>query len=355
MKKSITSMKTFKWLLTFSGLMLLVYSCTDISGEGTDTVVWDGSALPEATGYRNPVWEPDLEKPCVFRGATQFYAFGNEKEWSPGLSYRVPVLRSPNLMKWDLSGEAFEEGPGWTEGAYHSVSGIFSRTLGTYYMAYAVDDQGIGTASSKTPQGPYTDYGKLLDPAETGFASVTEPFLIQSGLDFYLFFDTDQGVHGIELTIARNSPPVLNGEPFRVTATGIHGVYLHRKSADSYYLFGTVGDDSGSEIVVGRSSDIEGPYLDQSGNELLTGQGTLLVEADPESGYVAPGHVGGVFTDRYGKDWIMYQAIDMDKEVLSSGDKRRPMMLSPIEWDEAGWPAGVIRTTGGWNTPRFEF
>jgi arabinan endo-1,5-alpha-L-arabinosidase len=339
----------------FFALFLGVHACTDIAGDGMDTVVWEGSVLQEASSYRNPVWEPDLEKPSVIRGATQFYAFGNEKEWSPGLTYQVPVLRSTNLMNWDLAGEAFKEDPEWTEGAVQSVSGVFSKTLGTYYMAYSIGDQGIGTANSKTPQGPYSDYGKLIDQEISGFESLGEPFLIQSGLSFYLFFDTEQGVFGIELTMIRNSPPVLKGDPFQVTGPQISGVFIHRKSADSYYLLGTAGDDTQSEIMMGRASDIEGPYLDRMGNDLISSTGTLLVEEDTESGFISPGHVGGIFTDRHDQDWVMYEVTDINKPELSSGSQRRPIMLSPITWDEEGWPTEVIKARGGWNSPKFEF
>jgi arabinan endo-1,5-alpha-L-arabinosidase len=349
------AMKTVPRFLMLLALFPGIHACTDIVGDGMDTVIWEGSVLQEATSYRNPVWEPDLEKPSVIRGATQFYAFGSEKEWSPGLIYRVPVLRSTNLMEWDLAGEAFKEVPEWADGAVQSVSGIFSKTLGTYYMAYSIGDQGIGTAGSKTPQGPYTDYGKLIDQEISGFESLTEPFMIQSGLDFYLFFDTEEGVYGIELAMSRNSPPALNGEPFQVTGAEISGVHIHRKSSDSYYLFGTVGDEAQTEITIGRASNIEGPYLDQAGNDLLSTSGTLLVESDTESGFASPGHLGGIFTDKYDQDWIMYEVTDINKPELSSGAQRWPIMLSPIEWDAEGWPARVIKSTGGWNTPRFEF
>jgi arabinan endo-1,5-alpha-L-arabinosidase len=348
-------MRTSTRLLIIIALFPLVYSCTDITGDGMDTVIWNGSTLPEETSYRNPVWEPDLGRPAVFRGATQFYAFGDEKEWSPGLSYRVPVLRSTNLMEWDLTGEAFESGPEWANGTFESVSGIFSKTLGTYYMAYAAGDQGIGTSASKAPQGPYSDYGMIIDKDLTGSEYVREPFLIQSGLNFYLFFETDQGVFGTELTIIRNSAPLLKGDIFKIAGTDIGAVYILRKASDSYYLFGTVENADQSEIVLGRATDIRGPYLDKAGNDLLTGQGTLLLEADPQNGFEAAGHVGGVFTDRYDKDWIMYQAVDAGKPELSSGADRRPLMLSPIEWDEDGWPAEVVQAKGGWNTPKFEF
>jgi arabinan endo-1,5-alpha-L-arabinosidase len=330
-------------------------SCTDIDGDGTGTTIWDGSVLPEETSYRNPVWEPDLGRPSVLRGATQFYAFGDEKEWSPGLSYKVPVLRSTNLMEWTITGEAFETSPDWAEGSITSVSGIFSKTLGTYYLAYMIGDAGIGTSYSKAPQGPYTDYGKIIDKDAGGFEYVSEPFLIQTGLDFYLFFNTDRGVYGTELTIKRNTAPVLSGDLFKITGPDFRAVYVFRKASDSYYLFGTIGEDGQSEICMGRGTDIEGPYLDKEGNDLMTGGGTLLLEADPENGFESPGHAGGIFTDKYDKDWILYQATDINKPELLSGADRRPMMLSPIQWDEEGWPAQVIKAKGNWNSPKFEY
>ena len=150
-------MKNIAFVALITLLICGCFSCTDIQGDGIDTVIWEGSQLPNETSFRNPVWEPDLGKPSVFRGATQFYAFGQEKEWSEGLNYVVPVLRSSDLMAWNFNGEAFESAPAWGEGKVTSVGVEFSKTLGTYYMFYTLGDAGIGVAYSKAPQGPYVD------------------------------------------------------------------------------------------------------------------------------------------------------------------------------------------------------
>lgn len=346
-------MRKLIYLPLLAALLALPLSCTEIGGDGIDTVTWEGSALPEATNYQNPVWQPDLGKPSVFRGPTQFYAFGDEKEWSPGQNYVVPVLSSSKLMSWNLSGEAFKTRPDWDEGKISSVSCVFSKTLGTYYMFYMIGEAGIGSASAKAPQGPYTDYGKLFDKDMMGFDYCHEPFIIQSGLSFYLFFETEDGIYGQELTIIRNTPPALKGDVFKIAGTGITGVYIFRKSSNSFYLFGTVGDEDYSEIYVGQASNIKGPYLDKDGNDLMTSQGTLLVSGNTDGGYEAPGHVGGIFTDGEDKEWILFQATDISKPTLSSGTSRRPLMLNRIDWDENGWPAVVINVKGGWNTPKF--
>jgi arabinan endo-1,5-alpha-L-arabinosidase len=348
------NMKRLFNLMILMALLAILYSCTDVGGDGIDTVIWNGSTLPEGSSYRNPVWEPDLAKPSVFRGPTQFYAFGDEKEWSAGFKYVVPVLSSSNLMNWNISGQAFRTRPEWNEGKISSVSCVFSKTLGTYYMFYQIGDAGIGSASAKAPQGPYTDYGKLIDKDMLGSEYCHEPFLIQSGLSFYLFYETEEGIWGQELTIVRNTPPTLKGSAFKIAGTGITGIYVFRKSSDSFYLFGTVGDDLDSEIYIARASNIKGPYLDKDGNDLMTSQGTLLVSGDTEGGFEAPGHVGGVFTDREDYEWILFQATDISKTTISSGETRRPLILSRIEWDDTGWPAALIQVKGGWNTPKFK-
>jgi len=43
-------------------------SCTDVTGNGVDSVYYSGSKLAQDSSYRNPVWEPDLELGAVFAG-----------------------------------------------------------------------------------------------------------------------------------------------------------------------------------------------------------------------------------------------------------------------------------------------
>jgi len=344
-------MKNFIFTALVALMVFGCLSCTDIQGDGIDTVIWEGSQLPNETSFRNPVWEPDLGRPSVFRGATQFYAFGQEKEWSEGLNYVVPVLRSSDLMSWNFNGEAFASAPDWGEGRITSVGVEFSKTLGTYYLFYSLGDAGIGVAYSKAPQGPYVDYGKLFDADSLGYQYVREPFFIQSGLDFYLFFETDQGVYGIELDIKRNMKPLPNGNAFRIAGSDYTGIFIFRMSGNDFYCFGTVGNEVTSEVYMGRASGIEGPYLDKEGNDLVNNAGTLLIREGDD--LKSPGHVGGVFTDRDGKNWIMFGATDINKPELNSGDDRRPLILHQIDWDENGWPAVVIEANSGWTAPRF--
>ena len=91
-------------------LLGVMISCTDVKGDGMGTVIWQGSTVPQDSSFRNPVWEPDLSYPSVYKAAVGFYAIGSDKEWSPGLKLTAPVLSSTNLMSWDQRGEALAEG-----------------------------------------------------------------------------------------------------------------------------------------------------------------------------------------------------------------------------------------------------
>ncbi len=333
----------------------LLVSCTDVDGDGIGTIIYEGSTLPETSSFRNPVWEPDLSHPSAFRGATQFFAFGDQKEWSTGLNYTVPVLRSSNLMSWSYTGEAFLSKPDWAEAPVTSVSGLFAKTLGLYFISYTLGDEGIGIAWAKAPQGPYTDYGRLFPVDSLGFDYCHHPFLIQSGLSFFLFYETEDGVFGTQLNLSKSNPPSLSGDPFQILGTGYTGIHINRASSTSFTIFATVGYEDASTVVMAQASSIQGPYLDKSGNDLSeNGNGTPVIEGDVTNGYVAPGHVGGVFADYEGTLWILYQAMNIDKPLLSSGSERRPVMLHKLNLDGEGWPAEVVTSTPGWMTPKYK-
>jgi arabinan endo-1,5-alpha-L-arabinosidase len=351
----LTYTALFSGFTLVSSLLVTTLSCTDVEGDGADSIFWEGVTLPDDSGYRNPVWEPDLSNPSVLRGSTQFYAFGDEKEWSPGLNYVVPVIRSSNLMNWSLSGEAFTtKKPTWAMGPITSVSGIFSKTLGSYYLAYTIGDEGIGIGYSKTPQGPYSDYGKIIDPESIGMTYCRHPYFIQAGIKFYMFFESSDGIYGTEMNIIRNVPPAIKGDVFKIAGTDFTGIYIFRKEADECYFYGTSGQGDAASIKIAKASDIKGPYLDKDGNNILNnGSGTQLVAGNAEESFVAPSHVGGIFTDYEGSEWIVYQVTDTRMPTLAGGAERHPVMLSRLDLDDQGWPVTVITIKGGWHQPKF--
>lgn len=333
-----------------AGILLINHSCTDIQGDGIDTIEYQGSQVPENFSYRNPVWNFDLTKASVFLSSGPFYAFGEEKAWAEGINFTVPVLTSSNLMNWSLieQGEAFIEKPSWAEGTVSSVTGFFSKSLGMYYLFYMLGDGGIGAADARTPQGPYVDYGKVTDKDALGVAQLSDPFVYALGSSFYLFFTVaDDGVYGVRLSIIKNNRPTINGTPVKITGPGYSGV-LVRKKGSTYWFYGT----QDGNIVTAKSTDITGPYVNKSGASLVEEGGEPIVIPTGEYGEL--GQVAGVQVDKAGNDWILYTAVDTEIPDLPTGERRFVLMLNQPQLDDQGWPVQPVEARSGYFTPRFE-
>jgi hypothetical protein len=344
-------------------------SCTDIDGDGIDSIYYPGSTLPQNTSYRNPVWEPDFELGTIFRGTTNFVAIASETQWANGIIYNGPILVSNNLMRWSfnsivalpatpdtvVSGNetTIFKRPDWAEGRLHSMTAGFARTIASTpnWLFYQLgDNQAIGAACARSPQGPYIDLGKLIDNTNTSSETLSHPFFIVVGARFYLFYSTNNGSYVQELTLRRNQLPVLRNEPVRVSGHQFKDVAVYRKG-NWFYIFGTVANGETSEIRYARASDLVGPYSDAEGNDLISSNGSLLIESG--SRMVNPFNVCGIFADANDNDFILYNITDIEKPLLDSGLNRRPLMMNYLNMNENGWIEGVITPEMGWTSPKF--
>ncbi len=329
-----------------------VIACTDVQGDGMGTVIWQGSTVPQDSSFRNPVWEPDLSYSTVYKAAVGYYAIGADNEWSAGLELTTPVLSSTDLMSWDQRGEALAEKPAWSENLISAISAGFAKTKGTYYLFYELGSDGIGMGSSKAPQGPFTDYGLLINAESASLEKCTKPFFYAFGSKSYLFYQGGDGVYGQELILNKTGIALLKGEKFKVTGPSIESMNM-RKLDDYYYLFGAVEDGDASRLTLGRALEVSGPFLDQEGNSLLSGEGTLLLKGEAANGFVAVNHIAGILEDANDDIWVAHQATDVDMPSLSSGAARHPLVITRIELDDSGWPTQVFDATKGWNYPKF--
>lgn len=112
----------------------------------------------------------------------------------------------------------------------------------------------------------------------------------------------------------------------------IKGPYIY-KNDDYYYLFVNFGAccngvESNTEIRVGRSGKITGPYVDRSGNAMTEpGVGELLLGG--EGRFIGPGHAGiHEKDDTYIFTYHFYDGEDEGKPKLG---------MTELEWIN-GWP-----------------
>ncbi|RHW42877.1 arabinan endo-1,5-alpha-L-arabinosidase [Neobacillus notoginsengisoli] len=298
---------------------------------------------PKSGEFQNPVFEPVMADPSIIEADDgYFYVYGTEDNWGDGMGPRyVPVVRSKDLVKWDYVGEAFEAGlsPNWKEGGIWAPDIRYYQNK--YYLYYSLstwgdEDPGIGVATSDVPEGPFTDHGKLLRSLEIGVDNSIDPAFYDDNGTPYLFWGSFHGIYGIELT--KDGLKTV-GNPFQVAGNAFEAPYIMKKNG-YYYMFLSLGsccegENSTYHVAVARSKSIKGPYLDKDGKDIMTSNGTVILASSKN--FAGPGH-NAIITDKEGKDWIVYHAIQKDEPKMISGITRRPLMLDPIIWKD-GWPS----------------
>lgn len=146
-------------------------------------------------------------------------------------------------------------------------------------------------------------------------------------------------------TIARRYAPSSTAQEKNPTSeyagpNAIEAPFIFRHGG-YYYLFVSWdyccrGTQSSYRVAVGRSKTIEGPYIDESGRDMLQGGGTVLVEGDKKT-FEALGHCAAYhFADG---DLFICHGYSVEKQGTSVLVQRR------MEWkilaDGTDWPVLV--------------
>ena len=331
--------------------------CTDMKGDGVDSVLWNGSANQQAKSFINPVWEPSLEAGTVFKGSSGFVAISSTTQWSKGIDLYCPQITSADLMNWSAVNNAFNTDavPSWAPGRIVSLTVDFCKTLlgEKYWMFYNIEGtEGIGVATSlSVAQGPYTDLqtnGNKLQLKTTG--APRNPFFFAVSANFYLCYTTDQGTYLQKLTLKKATMPICSGDPTLIAGPGFEDVAILRVAADNIYIFGTVN----GEIRYARADNLIGNYAGKDGVALTAGgKGDALITTN--SNYNKVENPMRAFLNSANTHiYLAYNATQSDKEVMTSGYARRPMFVQPMELDENGWIKGTYTPEKKWTSPKYE-
>jgi arabinan endo-1,5-alpha-L-arabinosidase len=232
---------------------------------------------------------------------------------------------------------------------------------GTYYLfynvtAFAKNTSAIGVATNKT-----------LDPHSPDFQWVDHGMVVQSipnrdmwnALDANLIMDRNQGwlVFGSfwgGIKMVKLAPDLLSvakpevwyalaSQPrtFSLDDTDpgdgtIEGAFIY-KHFQYFYLFASLdyccrGMNSDYNVVVGRSRNVEGPYVDREGRLMSRGGGTLVAKGD--ANWAGVGHNSAYTLN--GKSIIVMHGYD------KRDGGRSKLIIREMKWDRGDWPSIVL-------------
>jgi arabinan endo-1,5-alpha-L-arabinosidase len=284
--------------------------------------------------YKNPVVDTSLPDPTVIRANGNYYLYATED------IHNVPIMRSEDMIHWKQIGTVFTD---QTRPTFVSGGGIWAPDIehinGKYVLYYAMSvwggewGCGIGVATADSPEGPFTNLGKLFTSNEVGVQNSIDPCYIEDNGKKYLIWGSFHGIYAIQLT--DDGLQVKEGsKPIQIVGTAYEGSYVFKRG-NYYYYFGSNGTccdglKSTYRVVYGRSTSLFGPYVDKEGESLMNNKYDVLINAN--SYFVGNGHDSGIVQDDAGQDWMFYHGY-----VRSTG-AGRDLMLSQIKWDKDGWP-----------------
>jgi arabinan endo-1,5-alpha-L-arabinosidase len=252
-----------------------------------------------------------------------------------------------------------EDGWNWYPGAERPGGGAAPDALkigDKYLVAYSSTGGGLGGGHAGRI---LTMWNKTLDPSSPDF-KFTEAVEVASSqvdedcdaIDAGLFMDPVTGrlwctygtyfgfIRVVELDPVTGAR-VEGNEPVDIAIDCEATTITYRNGW--YYLLGTHGTccdgvNSTYNIVVGRSRNVTGPYIDNVGRDMLAGGGKMVVDgADRQFG---AGHFGRYIEDEGVEKMSFHWEADLDR----SG--RSVLAIRPLLW-ENDWPvAGDLFTEG---------
>lgn len=284
--------------------------------------------------YSNPVIGEDAPDPSVIKGDDGYYYLFSTGE---------KVFRSNDLINWNYVSQAFGDNsrPTFVPGVGGYWAPCVTRQDGRYVLYFALSTWGgqesasIGVATSDTPAGPYrlVGDGKLFTSGEVGVQNSIDPNYIEVDGHKYIVWGSWHGIWLIELTADGLAVKDINVK-CQIAGTRFEAPYIYHHDG-YYYLFCSIGaccegERSTYETVVGRSTNLFGPYLNKEGKPMMENACTLLLTSNEQC--IAPGHNSHIIEDEQGRTWITYHGY-----LRSAPEKGRVVWLGEVKW-HYGWP-----------------
>lgn len=298
--------------------------------------------------YTNPVITfSSVADPTVIRTDEGFYLYATQTN-----SYWIPIYFSKDLVNWEFKRSAFRKATRPTEDVLPGGGAFWAPEIryinGKYVLYFSWAKWGDGSisytavATSDSPVGDFLNAKPLLITDDFGSNCIDQFYYEEDGKK-YMFVGSFNGIYVTELTddglsVKRGADgkPVLKKQ---VCGRAFEGTNIYKKGK-YYYLFASInnccpnnGMDSKYKVVVGRSENLLGPYVDRKGKDMLDNSWELVLEGDGET-FFGPGHNSIIIPDDAGTDWMIYHSYVKENGMVGG----RLGMLDRIVWSADGWP-----------------
>lgn len=296
--------------------------------------------------YTNPVITfSSAADPTVICTDEGFYLYATQTN-----SYWIPIYFSKDLVNWEFKRSAFRNATRPKPDVLPDGGAFWAPEIryinGKYVLYFSWAKWGDGSksytavATSDSPVGDFLNAKPLLITNDFGSNCIDQFYYEEDGKK-YMFVGSFNGIYVTELTddglsVKRGADgkPVLKKQ---VCGRAFEGTNIYKKGK-YYYLFASInnccdGIDSRYKVVVGRSENLLGPYVNREGKDMMSNSWTLVLEGDGET-FFGPGHNSIIIPDDAGTDWMIYHSYVKENGAVGG----RLGMLDRIVWSADGWP-----------------
>lgn len=299
-----------------------------------------------------------VHDPVIIQEDDTYYVFSTSGRRRGGL---IPIRCSTNLTEWTYCGNVFDRLPEWIKSEVPGARGIWAPDISyfndRYHLYYSVSTFGrnnsaIGLVTNVTldPESPdykWIDHSMVVRSTEgvDDFNAIDANIAIEDEDTIWLSWgsfwsgikmrkiDPETGMLSDEDTsqYSLSSRPRVEDHRTPPVEGAVEAPFII-KHEKYWYLFVSFdfccrGAESTYHIVVGRSEDITGPYIDKDGKPMLEGGGSLVLKATTDN-WKGPGHCAVL--QQPNQDWLVFHA-------YHGQTGRSALKIASICWED-GWP-----------------